>query len=553
VTVTRAREALAAVERGRESGLETVPGLRVGTPMDMTRRRLILSVRASLLLLLAVLTLAGRRDPVDIAVMLLLVVVAAAASIPMGNEAVRRWQPTAEAILACLLMLALDPLPEVLLPYLLAPALAAGLIAGFRGGVTTSGLAVLTLVLGRATGNAAQTWSSYLGTVSQWGLITLAVGLLGGWVQHLQTAQEVPENAAYGAAYRLLSQLRMVSRQLSGGLDPVTLAQGLLEHVQRSVRFDRAAVYVRSNGGRLTPIAFEGGDRLDWKVEGPLFDEAWAASALVRRDSALTEGDIGFSAVIPLQIGLRTFGLVAMERTEPAFEPDQLKAAGAVVEVQALRLETALLFSEVRTLATAEERRRLAREIHDGIAQELASLGYVVDDLADRARFLPDLEHDLKALRGEISRVISELRHSIFDLRSEVHSTTGLGTALSDYVRQVGAGSGLTVHLVLDETPMRLPIDAETELLRIAQEAITNARKHANAQNLWVSCQVDPPVATLRVEDDGDGLGVPRPDSFGLEVMRERAARIGAQLTVSNRDNGGTVVSVALGAVRIPG
>jgi signal transduction histidine kinase len=389
--------------------------------------------------------------------------------------------------------------------------------------------------------------------VSQWGLITLAVGLLGGWVQHLQTTQEVPENAAYGAAYRLLSQLRMVSRQLSGGLDPVTLAQGLLEHVRRSVSFDRAAVYVRSNGGRLTPIAFEGGERLDWQVEGPLFDEAWAASALVRRNSALTEGAVGFSAVIPLQIGLRTFGLVAMERTEPAFEADQLKAAGAVVEVQALRLETALLFSEVRTLATAEERRRLAREIHDGIAQELASLGYVVDDLADRARFIPDLQHDLKALRSEISRVIGELRHSIFDLRSEVQSTTGLGTALSDYVRQVGAGSDLTVHLVLDETPIRLPIDAETELLRIAQEAITNARKHANAQHLWVTCQVDPPRASLRVEDDGDGLGVPRPDSFGLEVMRERAQRIGAQLIVSNREGGGTAVSVTIGPARVPG
>ena len=60
-----------------------------------------------------------------------------------------------------------------------------------------------------------------------------------------------------------------------------------------------------------------------------------------------------------------------------------------------------------------------------------------------------------------------------------MQTTTGLGTALSDYVRQVGASSDLTVHLVLDETPMRLPIDAETELLRIAQEAITNARKHA--------------------------------------------------------------------------
>ena len=81
---------------------------------------------------------------------------------------------------------------------------------------------------------------------------------------------------------------------------------------------------------------------------------------------------------------------------------------------------------------------------------------------------------------------------SIFDLRSDVQTTIGLGTALSDYVRQVGVGSNFTVHLVLDEAPNRLPVDAETELLRIAQEAITNARKHANAENLWVTCMRQP-------------------------------------------------------------
>jgi signal transduction histidine kinase len=104
------------------------------------------------------------------------------------------------------------------------------------------------------------------------------------------------------------------------------------------------------------------------------------------------------------------------------------------------------------------------------------------------------------------------------------------------------------VHLVLDEAPNRLPVDAETELLRIAQEAITNARKHANAENLWVTCSVNPPRATLRIEDDGGGLGKPRTDSFGLEVMRERAERVGAKLTVQNRDDGGTSVEVTLGA-----
>ncbi|MGH8938187.1 MAG: sensor histidine kinase, partial [Actinomycetes bacterium] len=108
------------------------------------------------------------------------------------------------------------------------------------------------------------------------------------------------------------------------------------------------------------------------------------------------------------------------------------------------------------------------------------------------------------------------------------------------------------VHLVLDESPVRLPIDAETELLRITQEAVTNARKHANASNLWVTCQVAPPTALLRVEDDGAGLGLPRVDSFGLEVMRERAGRIGADLSVRNREDGGTTVEVTLGRVGVP-
>ena len=116
----------------------------------------------------------------------------------------------------------------------------------------------------------------------------------------------------------------------------------------------------------------------------------------------------------------------------------------------------------------------------------------------------------------------------------------------------MGTGSGLTVHLVLDESSYRLPIEAETELLRVAQEAITNARKHARARNLWVTCRVDPPRAFLRIADDGKGLGSPRTDSYGMEIMRERTSRVGAGLTVRNRVGGGTVVEVTLGASARP-
>jgi signal transduction histidine kinase len=218
-----------------------------------------------------------------------------------------------------------------------------------------------------------------------------------------------------------------------------------------------------------------------------------------------------------------------------------------VADDAALRIDTGQLFSEVRALATVEERRRLAREIHDGIAQEVASLGYIVDDLTARADDERTRE-DLTTVRSELTRIVSELRLSIFDLRSDVQPAAGLGAALTSYVRSVGTGSGLTVHLVLDESAYRLPIEAETELLRVAQEAITNARKHARARNLWVTCRVDPPRAFLRIADDGKGLGSPRTDSYGMEIMRERTSRVGAGLTVRNRVGGGTVVEVTLGS-----
>ena len=513
-------------------------------------QRIVLTVRTALVLGCAALTLAQRQTVSDVVAVALLLVVAVAASLPVPA----RWatsapfQPVAEAVLACGVMLLVEPLPETLLPYLLAPALAAGLVGGLQTAITAAGLGALVLLLGRLLGSETLSWTSYLAVLSRWSLITVAVGLLGAWVGRLQQAGPgEPENVAYAAAYRLISQLRLVSRQLSGGLDPVTLAQQMLENVRRETPYDRGAVYVRSTGGRLSPVAFLGADRLNWDVESSLFDEAWATSSPMRASQALSPGTTGWSAVLPLRIGLRTFGLVALERSDEMFDSTQLAAAAGILEELGLRLETALLFSEVRSLATAEERRRLAREIHDGIAQELASMGYVVDDLAARARYLPELEADLKTLRSELTRVISELRLSIFDLRSEVQSTVGLGTALSDYVRQVGASSNLTVHLVLDESPVRLPIDAETELLRIAQEAVTNARKHANAANLWVTCRIEPPSAYLAVEDDGGGLGQPRTDSFGLEVMRERAQRIGARLAVGNRTHGGTSVQVTLG------
>ncbi len=529
-------------------------------------RALVSAVRLTLLGFCFVVAALDDHPRRTVAGALVLALAALIAYIPIRSALIRRLLPAAEACVAAIGIIAPPADRTSLLPYLLAPAFAAGLLHGLTSAVNAAGLAALVLLLGHLVAHNPQSLHSFGADSAQWVLLALAVGLLTAWIRRLAAASAPSDvNRSYEAAYELLSQLRTVSRQLSGGLDAVSLAQGLLQELQARVGFDRGAVLIRADGGRLVPLALEGATFVDWDIslaEDTPLGRAWRANGPSVGTGRLVgdgQDDDARHAVLPLQMGDRTFGLVAVEsdpvvsaaRGLPVLPLDgaQVTAAVELVDEATLRLETALLFGEVRTIATSEERRRLAREIHDGIAQELASLGYAIDDLVADATDSQQADA-FRALRREVTRMVGELRLSIFDLRSEVQAQISLGNALSDYVRQVSVGAAFSVHVILDEAPDRLPITVEAELLRIAQEAITNARKHAGAEHLWVTCRVDPPFAHLRVEDDGRGLGTKRIDSFGLEVMRERADRLGGVLEVGQRDPHGTFVDVRLGERR---
>ncbi len=347
----------------------------------------------------------------------------------------------------------------------------------------------------------------------------------------------------YRSAHRLLSRLQLVSRQLPAGLDEVALAQQTLEQLNKEVPSQRSVLYVYQ-GEQLVPYAVKGAERSPFPAL-----EMSSLSALRGGKAVAGKGVVSGGpqqeALIPLTLGSRLVGLAALQNDTQPFDSATLRQAMAGAQEAALRIDSGRLFADVRTAATTEERRRLAREIHDGIAQELASVGYALDVLvAD----LQGTEGQALAddIRTEVRRIISELRLSIFDLRADVQPGAGLGSALTSYVQQAGTAAGLTVHLVMDEAHDRLALVQETELLRIAQEAVTNVRRHANAENVWVTCRVDPPHAFLRVADDGCGMDSPRNDSFGLDIMQERANRIGAELAWHPRDGGGTVLELVL-------
>lgn len=452
---------------------------------------------------------------------------------------------TVEGVVAAVCVVMSGAAESPLLPYLLAPAFALGSLGSLAALATETVIVTATMlpgfVLVTETGLRGP-----LTAASQWLSLSVASGALGLWGYRLLDHRLM--EAPYDSAHRLLSQLHLVSRRLPGGLDVLPLATAIASTVRDELGgVGGVGVYATTGGDRLTSVARLGMEhQLPWRIElavDDLADEAWTTQQ--PRHALDEEGSRRLA--IPLVLGVRTVALVIATVDGP---PPASRLASVMREIQphALRLETALLFREVRDTATVEERRRLAREIHDGIAQELASLGYTIDDLVSRAgRGDDDVEQRLVELRSELTRIVRELRLSIFELRADVQGSVSLGSALSSYVQEIGSTSSLRVHLSLDEAAGRLNWESEAELLRIAQEAIGNARRHASATNLWVTAVIDPPRALLRVEDDGAGLGARRRDSYGLDIMRERAERLGARLVVEERKPRGTRIEVSVG------
>jgi signal transduction histidine kinase len=448
---------------------------------------------------------------------------------------------------------------SAILPYLSVPLTVAALRRRSAEGVALLGVAAIVLtVSGILTGDPPQIGQlGYLAVCIQWLVLALVGTIAAGTLQRIMQARGESKPQPYAEATRLLTQLRSVARQLPGAtLDPGGISEHLLEELRTVARADRAAVLSVSGGGRLVVLAQVGVDRVDWETTldaDSAIADAWASQQpqTAHRSQARSHagGDVS-ALVVPLVAGVRTVGLVTIEAdVTNAYPPPVVARVTALTGPAALRLEAALLFDEVRSLATNEERQRLAREIHDGVAQELVMVGYGIDNaLATVPDEAKETTEELRTLRGEVTRVITELRLSLFELRSEVDRQGGLAAAIAEYARTVGASGGLRVHLSLDESTARLPAATEAELLRIAQEAVTNARKHAGASNLWVTCAVDPPFAEIEVSDDGQGIADQRPDGrYGLAIMAERAERIRGRLEIRPREPSGTTVAVVLG------
>lgn len=218
--------------------------------------------------------------------------------------------------------------------------------------------------------------------------------------------------------------------------------------------------------------------------------------------------------------------------------------------VQGLRARQALAYSIIR--AQEEERRRVAREIHDGPAQLLANVAFrleLCEHLIDKD--LEQLRQEIRKLREAVRQSLQDVRSIIFDLRPMAIDDLGLIPALRGYAATFTDRTGLRVEFEGRGKQGRLPAAVEIAALRLVQEALNNVWKHAGATTARVTVEVGEENLRIWVEDDGKGFDIDEVMSvpgerFGLLTMRERVDLLRGELSIDSAPGRGTTVRITL-------
>ncbi len=360
-----------------------------------------------------------------------------------------------------------------------------------------------------------------------------------------------------------LQQLQAVRQKA----DLTTLLAGLLENVSRSLEADFAilALQEEDSFAGKKPVLRIHEDLVHGDI--PAQDQAFISGLLqgvldsgdpvvlgnINGDSMPSPG-IKAVLVVPLvSQGTAPFGALALgNRRAQNFHHRHLTLLQTVAAQIALVVENSRQLAELEYKAMIEERTRLAREIHDGLAQ---TLGFLKLQIAQMQVYLE--RDDLKRLQDSLRIYHQTLTEAYQDARDAIDGLriSPTGSRLQDWLPQLieefeeNTRGQLKITLACLEIHSELPSEVQAQLIRIIQEALSNVRKHADASQVWISCCEDHSDLVLEIRDDGVGFyaeDVPGPSQHGLRGMRERAELIGADFQVISRPRQGTTIRVCL-------
>ena len=302
------------------------------------------------------------------------------------------------------------------------------------------------------------------------------------------------------------SLVRLSEDVSSGRLNAIEIGADVLESILETIPGSAGRLAVDGDGGRVV-LAARGippDDGIDY--EFPL---------------ATADSQVGqLTLTTPTSLSEEEQGHVA-QRIHPA-----------TVAFANLRL-----LQEIVESAVAEERTRLAREMHDEIGPALASLGLALDMAAMQQADRPEVAADLQVLRSNVTKLVEDVRAAVADLRNAP------GATLTARILQGASTLDGSPPVVVDIEERRPPRSTHIgELTSIVNEAVRNAHRHSASSKIVVSGQVDRDFGTCSVVDDGIGFDPSSPPEghFGIIGMQERAAKIGAAIKIDSKSGVGT-------------
>jgi signal transduction histidine kinase len=443
---------------------------------------------------------------------------------------------------------------------LMTAIIVAGFARGFGFGIRIAIGAALAISLGAAAQPGYELQD--LRIALQWSAVLLLVGVVAGYARRISGEADRQHSLALDRLDRLsdanalLFSLHRVAQTLPASLDLGDVLDTTVARLRGLVDFDAVAILVFDDTDASWQVIRREGAALPARL-GPTelprpLMEAMSSNRMIEEpDLSQPRGpgisptsSSGIYTVLPARGSI--IGLLAVESRQPgAFGRRDIELLNGFVEPVALAIDNARWFSRLRTVGADEERTRIARDLHDNIGQSLAYLAFELDRLVTKESRGEELGGSLEQLRSDLRGVIGEVRDTLYDLRTNVSDQLEIGEVLEQFSARLMERTDLDIRVYADRSGPRLPLLQEREMWRIAQEALVNVERHAEATGVAVRWRCDGEAGALEIADDGKGFPVGkagRLDSYGVMGMRERASSIGATLEVHSEEGRGTVV-----------
>jgi signal transduction histidine kinase len=257
----------------------------------------------------------------------------------------------------------------------------------------------------------------------------------------------------------------------------------------------------------------------------------------------LINGPIGLAFLLPYAAGYVFFAIFGRMTVEA--EHNRLHAEQLLAELQAAHQQLQVYATQVEELAIAQERNRIAREMHDTLGHRLTIASV---QLEGAQRLIPNNPERAASIIGTVREQVKEgltdLRRTVAMLRASVEEDLPLDKALHRLVEQVQQATSLVIHLSLENCPAELSLPQHQAIYRAAQEALTNIQRHAQASEVWLQLNTQNNMIELLVSDNGVGFSAEQPRSgFGLLGLKERAELQNGEFHVDTRAGGGTQIT----------